>query len=262
MKWVVEAAAHSTRGRRSRNEDMVALAATAVIGCGQTAERTYWIRPDSRSDFARKGLLFAVADGVGGLAHGEQASEVAIQEIAQRYYKDPSPDLALSLRRVIEATNRHLWQTYVPVWGKMGTTVTTAVIHQDQLLVASVGDSRLYLIRQGQASLLTADHDWFESQQRQGNLPDEAVAEGPRNRITRSLGSQPQVGVDIWSTTLQPGDRILLCSDGLSSYLPEPTLAQLATNSDLNQAVIQLVDAAYDAGSRDNITAAVVTVDS
>lgn len=261
MKWVVEAAAHSTRGRRPRNEDMVALAAGAEMACDQTAERTHWIRPDNRSDLARKGWLFVVADGVGGLAHGDQASEIAVREITQRYYKDPSPDLALSLRRVIEATNRHLWQNCVPVWGKLGTTVTTAVIHHNQLLIASVGDSRLYLIRQGQANLLTADHDWLESQQRQGHLSDEAAATGPRHRITRSLGSQAQVGVDTWSATLQPADRILLCSDGLSSYLPEATLAQLAANPDLNQAVIQLVDAAYDAGSRDNITAVVVAVD-
>lgn len=261
MPATIQVAYHSERGRRKQNEDMFAI--PVVLQSRPLPERGESITPDSHAIYARKGYLLALGDGVGGREGGEQASAQAVQEIARRYYDDPSPDLLTSLQRVIEAANRQLHRLcQVPgMPARMATTITVVVLKPPRLLAASVGDSRAYLLREEEVTLITSDHSWVQEQINQGRLTEmEAALDPQRHRITRSLGRQTQVGVDVWQQSLQSGDRILLCSDGLSSYLSPADIGQIAGRKPLQKAVNRLIDTAYDRGSHDNITAVLAEV--
>lgn len=261
MRDKVQIAYHSERGRRKQNEDMFAI--PAILQERPLPERGLAIDVDKRATYASKGVLLLVADGVGGHEGGEQASAQALQEIAQRYYADPSSDLPTSLQRVIEAANRHLRRLRETpgMPSRMATTVTGIVLKPEHLFTANVGDSRAYLIRDGKAKLITGDHSWVQAQIDKGRLTEgEAALDPQRHRITRSLGSQTQVGVDIWHWDLLRGDRVLLCSDGLSNHLSCWDIEKIAGKRPLQKAVNRLVDEAYDRGSRDNITAVLAEV--
>jgi protein phosphatase len=223
--------------------------------------RGWPVHPPTRALYGDKGFLFLVADGVGGYAGGETASRLVVKEVARRYYTDPSLELATSLQRVIEAANRRLRaaQTQPGMPNRMATTITAGIIHQDQLIVASVGDSRAYLVHHHEAFPVTGDHSIRQRLVDRGDAVGSSNrSHGDRNRITRSLGSHDQVGVDIWWVSLESGDRILFCSDGLSQYVDLPNLGMLAGQGNLQQAVNGLVDAAFDRGSPDNITAILI----
>jgi len=143
----------------------------------------------------------------------------------------------------------------------MATTITAAVIQQGMLLVANVGDSRSYLVREGRAYLITADHSKVQQQIDRGELTErEAKYARQKNIITRSLGSHDQVGVDTWWLMLAPGDKLLLCSDGVSNYVELPQLPALLNQPSLQQAVNHLIDTAYDRGSSDNMTAILAAI--
>ena len=261
MNKQVEAGYLSERGRRPANEDIFAI--QAVWQKRPVGDRGLLITPGSQACFASKGYLTLVGDGVGGREGGDLASYFVGQDIPDRYYDDPSPDLATSLQRVIEATNRRLRQLrQLPEMpADMATTLAAAIVHRQQLVVAGVGDSRVYLLRGQQAYLITADHSWAQNQLDRQLVTAAAVGQSPaRHRITRCLGSHDHVGVDIWRITLQREDRVLLCSDGLSSYLSAEELAALGSLPDVQQAANSLLDRAYDNGSSDNMTAVLLTV--
>lgn len=253
MGAVINVAFHSERGRRPTNQDMIGL--PVGLTAAAPGRRACLFNPPDPALLRWKGYLFLLADGVGGVAGGEQASALAVEEAGRRYYADPSDDLGLSLQRVIEAANRRLRdhrRAHDELAG-MATTLAALVVQGRRLYVANVGDSRAYLIRRGEALLLTADHN------RAQHAPDApSASQAAGQRITRSLGSRPQVGTDLWQWELQPGDRLLLCSDGLSSHLDAPALARLAELTDLSAAVRALIDTAYDNGSQDNISVILV----
>lgn len=258
---IADVAYQSERGRRPQNEDMFGV--PAIWGKRPLGSRGWLITPASRARYAQKGYLFMVEDGVGGEVGGEMASAQVAQEIGSRFYADPSPDLTVSLQRVIEAANRQLRRLretpHMP--GRMATTITAAVVQQRQLLVASVGDSRAYLWRCGAAHLITADHSVVQALVDRGEISlTQAIASPQRNRITRSLGSKDYVGVDIWHAALSAGDRLLLCSDGISSHLVQEELDRLLGLPVLQEAVNRLIDTAYDNGSKDNMTAVLVSI--
>jgi protein phosphatase len=215
-----------------------------------------------KAQWAEKGHLFLLADGVGGREGGATASQLVVEEIARRYYADPSPELLTSLQRVIEATNRRLRsaraQPGMP--GRMATTIIAGVVTPGRLYVANVGDSRVYLIRQARAHLLTGDHKPRPPSDSEEGTPGNRPAQ-ESNRITRSLGSHDRVGVDTWQIPLGPSDRLLFCSDGLSNFVKQKEIARLASHTDLQRAVNHLVSAAFDNGSGDNITAILVAFD-
>ncbi len=246
---------HSERGRRATNEDMYAVPALPADIPFTVGDRGLLISRPQRAQFARKGYLFMVGDGVGGYEGGELASRNALEDIAGRYYADPSPELGRSLQRVIEAANRRLCslrgQPQMP--SRMATTVIAALIHQQSLFVAGVGDSRAYLLRDGQCYLLTGDHS---PRLPAGDLTGQDGAGG--HLITRSLGSRVRVGVDTWEHALQAGDRVLLCTDGVSGHLSSEELGRLGSQEGLQRAVNALIDNAYDAGSRDNMTVTLI----
>jgi serine/threonine protein phosphatase PrpC len=212
----------------------------------------------------RKGRLYAVADGMGGHAAGEVASKRAITVLFQQYYDDPDVDLVRSLERAFWAANAEIYAQAAthPEQSGMGTTLVAAVIQDDELVVANVGDSRAYLIRNGQAEQISRDHSWVNEQVEAGLLTEsEAQTHMYRNIITRSLGSRPDVAVDTFSLPLEVGDGILLCTDGVSNEVRAPEIGQSVSESvRADQAAAGLVATANRRGGADNLTVIVVRV--
>ncbi|MCL6451141.1 MAG: Stp1/IreP family PP2C-type Ser/Thr phosphatase [Acetobacteraceae bacterium] len=208
--------------------------------------------------------LFAVADGMGGHRAGEVASFTALrhleEELAQRLAAGDAPDAALlkavsaANRRVFELAgqNRHL--------KGMGTTVTACLYRSGVLIVAHVGDSRAYLCRGNSILQLTEDHSLVRELVKNGGITEQEAAQHPhRNVLTRALGTEQTVAVDLGTFTMRPGDRLVLCTDGLSGYLaPEDILAVVSGGGDLPGVVRDLVNKALSAGGADNITVILV----
>jgi len=211
-----------------------------------------------------KGYLYVVADGVGGHQSGEVASRIAVQVTQQVYYADPNLDVGASLAAAIQEANRRIYHQGIGSAGEFGmsTTITAAVVRGSELVVANVGDSRTYLIHGGQPHQLTVDHTWVEERRQAGILTAQEAANHPqRNVITRSLGGNLEVQVDVFGPhPLVQGDQVLLCTDGLSDLVSDPEMAAVVAQSrNPNAAVHRLVDLAKKRGAPDNVTAVVVS---
>src|SRR4051794_38824969 len=207
--------------------------------------------------------LFAVADGMGGAQAGEVASEMAIGEVvAERDSEAAAED---QLEQIAKAANRKIWdraQSDTRHAG-MGTTLTAAMVDGQSVAVGHVGDSRLYLYRDGQIERMTRDHSLVEEFVRQGKLtPEQAEKHPQRSVITRALGPEHSVEVDTFRIPARDGDVFLLCSDGLSGMVSDSDMAAiLGRGGDLEGMARALVDAANDNGGRDNITAVLFRVE-
>ena len=205
--------------------------------------------------------LFAVADGMGGHAAGEVASEIAIQTLqAHAPQTADGDDLA---RAVVEA-NRAIIRGANEGLGRrgMGTTMTAAILEGSRLVIAQVGDSRAYLLHQGQLQLITRDHSLMTELIESGQItPEQAKTHPQRSVITRALGSDPKTLPDIYEISVEEGDRLLLCSDGLSGMVDDSLLeSTLIRISNPQKCADALVDEALAAGGHDNVTAIVVDV--
>ncbi len=223
-----------------------------------------YFEPDQPEELGQSGRLYIVADGVGGAAKGEKASLYAAQKVLYEFFNDNTTDLGERLKRAMRQAGNdiyeHTQRSDVPV--KMATTMVAASLRNGQLIVANVGDSRAYLIRSGQAEQITRDHTIAGEMLRNGEV-DEAGAQQVKgkNKLTRSLGGEPDVHVDIFrDIPLRPGDRILLCSDGLARYALSQDIAQLASEGTPNEIVERCIDYANHEGGADNITVAVIQV--
>lgn len=221
--------------------------------------------PDDPALLALRGRLWAVADGMGGHSAGQIASEASLKTLIRGYFSRSSnaSNTASSpqdtISKALSEANDLLHQAakQMGAQGNMGTTVVAAVVYEDSLVVAHIGDSRAYLLRAGEPiRLLTTDHSWVEEQVRRGTM-SRAQAEKSeyRNYIMRSVGMGGSVVADVTTETLQVGDTILLCSDGVTGYLGNSDLEKLITGKSLSQAALDIIDAANDAGGRDNSTA-------
>jgi protein phosphatase len=228
------------------------------------ATDTGLVRDHNEDSFLADEGLFVVADGVGGHKAGEVASQTAVETI-KREFREPTTD---GLVDAVKTANRTVWNLAEanPDQRGMGTTLTAlALVDEDgeeRLAVVNVGDSRAYLLQQGELEQLTEDHSLVEQLVREGQLtPEEAQVHPQRSIITRALGLDPEVDVDSWELTPYKGDRILLCSDGLTNEVSDDEIAStLRTVSDPDEAARQLVQAARDHGGSDNITCVVVDV--
>jgi len=214
-------------------------------------------RANEDACFARA-PLFVVADGMGGAQAGEVASRLAVDlfEPGLDDDGDKSAESALSARiRLANERIHDLAQSDRARQG-MGTTITAAVVGEDDVAVAHVGDSRAYRLRNGTFERLTDDHSLVEELKRQGKLTDqEAIHHPQRSIITRALGPEPSVEVDATTWPAEPGDVFLLCSDGLTSMIEDRQVADLLREApSMEQAARALVAAANEAGGRDNIT--------
>jgi protein phosphatase len=235
--------------RRSNNQDSMAVALAA-----------------SQERFDTRGHVFVVADGMGAHAAGELASKLATDFIPLTYNKllDLSPPDALL--EAVKQANRHINARGEadPSFRGMGTTVDTLVVLPQGALVAHVGDSRVYRLREECLEQLTFDHSLVWEMQAAGHLPeneDDIPSFIPRNVITRSMGPNPEVQVDIEGPfPIQPGDTFLLCSDGLTGRVNDTEIGQILTCLAPAEAVQALIHLANLRGGPDNITAVVVRI--
>jgi serine/threonine protein phosphatase PrpC len=201
--------------------------------------------------------LFFVADGMGGAQAGEVASKTAVESFDKELPKAP-PELLL--QETIEAANRtiHEHAREDPGLAGMGTTITATIVDLDaeEVAIGHVGDSRAYRLRGNKLERLTRDHSLVEEMRRKGQLTDAQAEDHPqRSIITRALGPEPEVEVDLQTVPAQAGDVFLICSDGLTTMLGDEQIARLlARATSMQSAVRALVDEANRAGGRDNIT--------
>src|SRR5215471_15311413 len=168
-----------------------------------------FVIPKDLQVMANKGALFIVADGMGGHAAGEVASEIAVDTVSNMYYQEDSADVSVSLLRAIRRANTSIHQRAAEnmLRSGMGTTCVAAVLRGNMAYVANVGDSRAYMVRRGQVRQISQDHSWVEEQVRAGLLThDQARSHAQRNVITRCLGTQAEVEVDVFSEVLEEGD--------------------------------------------------------
>jgi len=200
--------------------------------------------------------LFVVADGMGGAQAGEVASRMAVEVFDHPGLPDGAADAGLT--QVIAEANRRIHETSRADDRRagMGTTVTAAYVGEDDVTIAHVGDSRAYLLRRGELTRLTRDHSLVGELVARGKLTEEQAEHHPqRSVITRALGPESDVQVDTDSYPAREGDVFLLCSDGLTSMVPEAALKDILNGAkDLPEAGRRLIAAANDAGGRDNIT--------
>jgi PPM family protein phosphatase len=200
-----------------------------------------------------KGHLAIVCDGMGGHAAGEVASSLAVATIVRSYYHSDDPDRARALEASFHAANT---EVYDRGRSSMGTTGVAALVLDNALHVANVGDSRAYLFRDGRLQQLTKDHSFVAEQVAAGILtPDEARRSIHKNVITRAIGYQPEVAVDLTFWVLRPGDLVLLSSDGLHSLVDDSEIATTIEQCELTELVDRLIVLANARGGSDNITA-------
>jgi protein phosphatase len=224
--------------------------------------------PNSRHQARSHGYLFAVADGVGGLDLGEVASSTAVSVLTDEFEKAQSGAMLISLLpRLVQYANAAVHdRTLAPEFRgkKMATTVVACALRHDQAVVSHVGDSRCYLVRNGKTRQITQDHTLVNEQRKIGLISssDIAVSEA-RHVLIRSLGPEMFVSPDTTALTIQPGDVLVLCSDGLHDEMPEATIADIVTqNKNMDDIARELVSRAVELDGHDNTTAVVIRVRS
>jgi protein phosphatase len=215
--------------------------------------------PEDDKFLERRGVMFAVADGMGGASAGERASRMALETIAAHYYDPNHRGLAPpALREAIEAANEAVYfeaESSLDYAG-MGTTASVMAIMGNWAYIAQVGDSRIYLSREGLGlKQLTDDHSLVAEQMRNGLInAEEARNHLLKNLITRAVGIRDSIEVDLFALDLHQGDTLLVCSDGLSNMVSDSDIASALAMPDLAAASDKLIEKALDAGGSDNVT--------
>ena len=229
------------------------------VGCVRTENEDavgHWPHED--------GLLFAVADGIGGHAGGQIASSLALEVVAREMERAPgSWPVAKRLRRAVQEANLEIYTKgiTVPELRRMGTTLTTSAVVGGMLVAAHVGDCRLFLFRDRKLTQLTKDHTWVGEQVQYGILsPEEARTHPRRHVVTRSLGQELIVGIDVLSLDVKPGDVLLQCSDGVHGPIGEAELGELLAAHPPEAACRALVRRAREEGGEDNLSAQIAAI--
>jgi len=223
-------------------------------------------------DVGERGSLLVVADGMGGAAAGELASEMATDTIYAQMVKmwggegeRTSQRFAYRLKEAVEVANSHIhaYAKAHPEVRGMGTTTTAVGVLGDHVYLSQVGDSRAYLIRDGAAVQLTKDQSLMQRLVEAGELTEEEAAQSERrNIILQALGPDAKVKVDLTHQELRRGDVLVLCSDGLSGQVKKEEIAEIAGNApDLQAACERLIALANERGGPDNITVIVARFD-
>ena len=231
---------------------MLMWGARSDVGC---------VRSHNEDSYLAASPLFCVCDGMGGHAAGEVASAIAVETIAKT---GPKSADAAQLAASIEAANAAIIEAAVNGVGRpgMGCTATAAYIEGTTLAIAHVGDSRAYLLHEGTLIRVTRDHSYVEELVDAGEITaDEARTHPNRSVITRALGSDPAMYADHFTLNVEEGDRLILCSDGMSGMVPDGEIERIAQQSSTAQICTDnLVDAALAAGGGDNVTVVVVDI--
>lgn len=219
-------------------------------------------RPSDPATLASKGVLLIVADGMGGHSAGEVASGMTVELVPRLYYgsQSPAPD---ALREAVEETNRQIHAASLADESKrgMGTTCTALAVVGDEAFAAHVGDSRLYMMREGKVYLLTEDHSAVMEMVKLGLITmDEARTHEDKNVILRALGTAPEVEVSMLTPfRVRAGDKYLLCSDGLYDLVVDEEIeSELSAAEDIHAAGERLIMMAKARGGHDNITVGIV----
>ena len=222
--------------------------------------------PGDNDALQARGALFVVSDGMGGHSYGEVASELAVQKVKEYYYQDLQNDIPTALKDAIKQANVDIYEANeaqrTPATNDlmMGATCVAAVLHDKTLYAANVGDSRVYVLHEGDLRQVTRDHSLVAQLVEQGEItPAEARTHEKRNQIYRALGL-PEVEVDIFTEPVQEGDTLILCTDGLSGVIEDEDLRTIVEHYDPEESVKHLIARANEAGGPDNVTAIVVRV--
>jgi serine/threonine protein phosphatase PrpC len=224
------------------------------------------LQPEVRTHtLGQRGSLFMVADGMGGAAAGEIASDMAVkivlEEMRSVWIAAPVSSAEAFVRAIKQATKAaneqiHDYAAHHPEYRGMGTTATIAGLLGDTLYLAQVGDSRAYIVRSGVAIQITKDQSLMQKLIEAGELTEEeAAASERRNIILQALGPEPSIKIDLTHQIVRRGDTLVLCSDGLSGQVTKDEIASIVSREkDLTMACRQLIDLANAAGGPDNIT--------
>lgn len=233
------------RSGKGRNEDAVGLHI-----------------PTDAEMLERYGILLVVADGVGGAPRGDEASRIAVETLLKTYY-EASVDIPIMqrLKDAFAKVNAAVVATdEVPSYRHMCTTLVAAVVFPDRAVFANIGDSRGYIIPSpaGAVRQITVDHSEVQEMVQQGLITaEQAEVASNRNIITRVVGTDPNVEVDLFDVPLAPGDTVLLCSDGLVTAAADAEIADILQHSPLEAAVDRLVQLAKGPKGHDNVTVCV-----
>ena len=245
-------------------ERSITLGSLSHVGMKRTGNEDSYCALVSPNTPPGTEMLLAVADGMGGRQAGELASALATRGLVERLShggaSHPSPTEALFreglLKEVVQAVNAEVLRAATkPATRGMGTTLTAVLLAGSVLSIAHVGDSRAYLLRDGELHQLTQDHNWAAEEVARGALTPRQAREHPgRNVLTRALGTAPSVYVDSASVEVRGGDVLMLCSDGLHSLVSDDEIAQTLVGEEPQQACQSLVERANARGGHDNIT--------
>jgi serine/threonine protein phosphatase PrpC len=225
--------------------------------------------PANAAQVQSQGWFFCMADGMGGHEHGEVASQLAVKTAVEGFRKIPKGVMHVSLLpRLVQEANAAIYDAGLATslrGARMGSTFVACALRFDSAVVSHVGDSRCYLFRNtagASLSQLTRDHTMADEQMRMGLLSKEDAATGDgRHVLTRSLGNEMFVAADTVTVSIQPGDVLLLCTDGLHGYVMDAAIQRtLQTYTDLERAAAALVGQANDAGGHDNVSVTLVRV--
>ncbi len=219
------------------------------------------------------GLYAIVADGMGGHQAGEVASAMATQQISESINQSytegmTTGELKELLVKVLKKANSAIYEKSIneSSCGGMGTTITLGFVVGETGVVAQVGDSRAYMFRGGKLHQITTDHSLVQELMQNGQITAEEAASHPqKNVITRALGTDPGVEIDLYEFKVQPEDMLLLCTDGLSNMLQEDELTAILAEfqgGSMERLAMQLVHRANEKGGFDNITAVLLTKES
>ena len=269
MRDPIDSFGLTDRGQeRENNEDQFLIAdldKSALIRQTSLADKDF-----TRLFGGPQGHLYAVADGLGGVAGGQRASGLTVRTLV-RYVLGTLPwfyrlgaedhDLADELRAAVEACQDDVAKAGAaePGHGRMGTTLTLAYILWPRMYVVHAGDTRAYLFRGGLLHQITTDHTYAQKLVEQGALTPEQAERSPYSHtLYKCVGAgRAAVAADVHKARLKPGDTLLLCSDGLCKIVPDARITELLAGSTAQEAARRLVDAANAAGGPDNITAVV-----
>jgi serine/threonine protein phosphatase PrpC len=232
----------------------IAVSALSDVGCVRTNNEDAFGYDESLG-------IFVVCDGMGGMASGEVASALAVSGIVNSFNDTAASGAPVSTRLLLalNAANTDVWENgQLPVNRGMGTTAVVAALDRDKLIVGNVGDSRAYIIQDGQCVQLTVDHSYINELIRNGTLTLEnahtADLRGMESVITRAIGVAIEVQPDFFSVDLKPGTAVLLATDGLTRYFVQEEIASVLAASSFESACFNLIDLAKQRGGQDNIT--------
>lgn len=236
------------------------------LGCvrDNNEDKAEFYEPIDPPTLAARGSVYCVADGMGGHAAGQIASELAVKSAIAAYYSDMdnTPDVAMV--QAVRQANDTVREAAIeaPERAGMGTTFTALALVQGHALVTHLGDSRAYLLRDGELRQITTDHTWVEEQVQNGVMTRAQAESSPyRNIITRCIGTEPTIDVDSFAVDTRTGDIWLLCSDGLTGHVEDDEIQSIIDGAGPSEACRQLITLACARGGSDNVTALIVKIE-